>query len=81
MLLEFGPRLAAMEARDFVQRLLLDGLGVRDLLVGDDFRFGHGRAGDYDLCAPWGGRPREGDFGSRTCTPSPTGRSASAAPG
>ena len=54
MLLEFGPRLAAMEARDFVQRLLLDGLGVRYLLVGDDFRFGRGRAGDYELLCSMG---------------------------
>lgn len=54
MLLEFGPRLAAMEARDFVGRLLLDGLEVRYLLVGDDFRFGHGRAGDYDLLRAMG---------------------------
>jgi riboflavin kinase / FMN adenylyltransferase len=54
MVLEFGPRLAAMEARDFVQRLLLDGLGVRYLLVGDDFRFGHGRAGDYELLRTMG---------------------------
>jgi riboflavin kinase/FMN adenylyltransferase len=49
MLLEFSPRLAKMSARDFVQRLLLDGLAVRFLLVGDDFRFGHGREGDYAL--------------------------------
>lgn len=49
MLLEFGSRLAGMGARDFVQRLLLDGLGVQFLLVGDDFRFGRGREGDYAL--------------------------------
>lgn len=54
MLLEFNPRLAAMDARCFVQRLLLDGLGVRFLLVGDDFRFGHGRAGDYALLRSMG---------------------------
>lgn len=54
MLLEFGPRLAAMEAGDFVRRLLLDGLAVRFLLVGDDFRFGHGRAGDYALLRSMG---------------------------
>lgn len=54
MLLEFGPRLASMGAEEFVQRLLLDGLGVRFLLVGDDFRFGHGRAGDYDLLRTMG---------------------------
>ncbi|WP_295399401.1 bifunctional riboflavin kinase/FAD synthetase [uncultured Thiocystis sp.] len=49
MLLAFGHRLAAMDARTFVQRLLIDGLGVRYLLVGDDFRFGQNRAGDYGL--------------------------------
>ncbi len=49
VVLEFGPRLAAMPARDFVNQLLVGGLGVRFLLVGDDFRFGHNREGDYAL--------------------------------
>jgi len=62
MLLEFGPRLAAMEARVFVHRLLLDGLGVRYLLVGDDFRFGHGRTGDYDLLRNMGENAPSGGF-------------------
>ena len=52
--LEFGPRLAGVPAPEFVQRLLLDGLGVRYLLVGDDFRFGRGRAGDYALLRAMG---------------------------
>jgi riboflavin kinase/FMN adenylyltransferase len=49
LLLEFGPRLASMDAQDFIQRVLVEGLGVRFLLVGDDFRFGHNREGDYAL--------------------------------
>ena len=49
LLLEFGPRLAAMDAHEFIRRVLVDGLGVRFLLVGDDFRFGRGRSGDYAL--------------------------------
>lgn len=49
ILLEFGPKLAQMGARTFVRELLVDGLGVRHLLVGDDFRFGRGREGDYAL--------------------------------
>jgi len=49
MLLEFGPRLAAMDAETFIRRLLIDGLGARFLLVGDDFRFGHNRQGDFAL--------------------------------
>jgi riboflavin kinase/FMN adenylyltransferase len=49
MLLEFGHRLAAMDADTFIRRLLIDGLGARFLLVGDDFRFGHNRQGDFAL--------------------------------
>ncbi len=49
VLLEFGPKLAAMPALQFIQELLLDGLSVRYLFVGDDFRFGHGRTGDIAL--------------------------------
>ncbi|WP_295538524.1 bifunctional riboflavin kinase/FAD synthetase [uncultured Thiohalocapsa sp.] len=49
MLLEFGPRLAAMPADAFIDDLLVQGLGVRFLLVGDDFRFGRHRGGDFQL--------------------------------
>jgi len=49
ILLEFAPKLARMEAWEFVQELLVDGLGVRHLLVGDDFRFGCDRKGDFQL--------------------------------
>lgn len=49
MLLEFGPRLAAMPADAFIEQLLVRGLGVRFLLVGDDFRFGRNRGGDFQL--------------------------------
>lgn len=54
MLLEFGPGLAQMAAREFVRELLIDGLGVKHLLVGDDFRFGHGRDGDFHLLEDMG---------------------------
>jgi riboflavin kinase/FMN adenylyltransferase len=49
MLLEFNPHLAAMSADDFVRQVLVEGLGIRYLLVGDDFRFGKGRTGDIEL--------------------------------
>jgi riboflavin kinase/FMN adenylyltransferase len=54
MLLEFGPKLAGMDARAFVRELLVEGLSVRHLLVGDDFRFGRGREGDYGLLEAMG---------------------------
>lgn len=49
LLLPFNERLAALGADAVVQDLLVDGLGVRHLLVGDDFRFGRGREGDVTL--------------------------------
>lgn len=49
VLLEFGPKLANMQADLFVQKLLVDGLDVRYLFVGDDFKFGKGRSGDIEL--------------------------------
>jgi riboflavin kinase/FMN adenylyltransferase len=47
--LEFGAALAGMAAEDFVERVLVGGLGIRHLVVGEDFRFGKGRKGDARL--------------------------------
>jgi riboflavin kinase/FMN adenylyltransferase len=44
----FDDQFRSRSARNFVQQLLVDGLGVRHLVVGDDFRFGQDRAGDFD---------------------------------
>ena len=45
----FDRRFAALTAQNFVSDLLVDRLGVRFLAVGDDFRFGAGRQGDFLL--------------------------------
>jgi len=45
--LPFGARLAALAADRFVEEVLVRGLGVRWLLVGQDFRYGARRAGDF----------------------------------
>ncbi|MCP1438260.1 riboflavin kinase/FMN adenylyltransferase [Erwinia persicina] len=47
--LRFDRRFAALSAHSFVADLLVDKLGVRLLAVGDDFRFGAGREGDFLL--------------------------------
>lgn len=47
--LEFDHRLAALPAERFIEDLLVGQLGVRYLVIGDDFRFGHHRAGDFTL--------------------------------
>jgi riboflavin kinase/FMN adenylyltransferase len=49
LVLHFNSGLAKMEAADFIQRILIDGLNVRHLVVGDDFRFGKERKGDFAL--------------------------------
>ncbi|WP_237060529.1 bifunctional riboflavin kinase/FAD synthetase [Microbulbifer sediminum] len=45
--LQFNERLRSLSADAFVQRVLLDGLAIDHLVVGDDFRFGCDRSGDY----------------------------------
>lgn len=47
--LRFNATLAAMPAAEFIERLLVQGLAVRYLVVGDDFRFGAARAGDFAM--------------------------------
>lgn len=48
-LLRFDRRQASMSAADFIQRILVQGLGVRHVIIGDDFRFGQGRQGDFAM--------------------------------
>ncbi|HTD89888.1 MAG TPA: bifunctional riboflavin kinase/FAD synthetase, partial [Burkholderiales bacterium] len=43
----FNYAFAQIAAQDFIERVLARGLGVRWLQVGDDFRFGSRRAGDF----------------------------------
>ena len=47
--IEFTAKFANLSPVDFVQKVLVNGLGVRFLSVGDDFRFGKDRAGDFNL--------------------------------
>jgi riboflavin kinase/FMN adenylyltransferase len=47
--LRFGPTLAEMAPEEFIERVLVKSLGVRHLTVGDDFRFGRERRGDFAL--------------------------------
>ena len=49
VVLRFDGALAAIEPEAFVRDLLLGPLGMRRLLVGDDFRFGHHGRGDVAL--------------------------------
>jgi len=52
--LSFNESFANMEPETFVDEILLDKLGVQYLAVGDDFRFGHKRKGDFKLLKTMG---------------------------
>ncbi len=52
----FNAGVAAMTPGAFIRDLLVDGIGVRHLVVGDDFRFGHERAGDFHTLVEAGAR-------------------------
>ncbi|MDD3762728.1 MAG: bifunctional riboflavin kinase/FAD synthetase [Nevskiales bacterium] len=56
VLQRFGREFAAMEARDFVRQALVEQLGARAVVIGDDFRFGARRAGDLALLREEGAR-------------------------
>ncbi len=47
-LLRFNQALASTAADDFVQSVLVDTLAARQVVVGEDFRYGKGRQGDID---------------------------------
>lgn len=47
--LAFNRRLRELSADEFVHQVLVDGLRVKHLEIGDDFRFGAGRSGDFDF--------------------------------
>ena len=45
----FNTRFAALTAEQFIEDVLIHGLGVRHLLIGDDFCFGKGRVGNFTM--------------------------------
>ncbi|MCJ7558802.1 MAG: bifunctional riboflavin kinase/FAD synthetase [Gammaproteobacteria bacterium] len=45
--LRFNNAFAALSPDEFVERILVDGMGVRYLVAGDDFRYGRKRMGDF----------------------------------
>lgn len=45
----FNARFAALSAEEFVERILVGCLRVKHLIIGDDFCFGAGRRGDFEI--------------------------------
>ena len=59
---DFGPEIITMEAEDFVEKILLEKLQMKKVIVGEHFRFGYGRRGDAELLLRMG---EECGFGVR----------------
>ena len=66
--LPFNDTLRSLTALSFIQRVLVEGLGVRHLVVGDDFRFGCDRRGDFHLLTDVGAAHGFGVEHTRTFT-------------
>jgi riboflavin kinase/FMN adenylyltransferase len=49
VVLPFNQAFASQQPQAFIEEVLVQGLGVKYVLVGDDFRFGAKRAGDYAM--------------------------------
>ncbi len=47
--LHFDAAMASLTAEDFIAKVLVEGLGVSHVVVGQDFQFGKGRGGNVDL--------------------------------
>ena len=54
LFLRFDQSLANMSAKQFIETILVDKLKVRSVIIGDDFRFGCDRKGDFSLLQKYG---------------------------
>ncbi|MCB1893717.1 MAG: bifunctional riboflavin kinase/FAD synthetase [Zoogloeaceae bacterium] len=58
VVVRFDAHFAALSASDFVEQVLVRGLATRHLFIGDDFRFGARRQGDFSMLCEAGDRHR-----------------------
>ncbi len=47
--LHFNAKLASLSAQDFIQQVLVQGLNIKHMVIGDDFRFGKRQQGDFKI--------------------------------
>lgn len=47
--LNFNQSMSELSAEDYIESILVEGLGVKSFIVGNDFRFGHQRRGDFSM--------------------------------
>ena len=54
LFLNFNQALASMSATEFIETILIDKLKIQSVIIGDDFRFGCDRQGDFSLLQRYG---------------------------
>ena len=54
LIIKFTAEFAAISARDFVKHILMDKLGVKEIVVGYDYTFGHNRQGNITVLREMG---------------------------
>jgi riboflavin kinase/FMN adenylyltransferase len=54
--LAFNKNLASLSADQFIKDILIKGLNVRHLIIGDDFAFGSDRTGNFEMLKSYGKR-------------------------
>ncbi|MDT8282329.1 MAG: bifunctional riboflavin kinase/FAD synthetase [Gammaproteobacteria bacterium] len=54
MFLNFNKKLASMSAAQFIEQVLVEKLKIQSVIIGDDFRFGCDRQGDFSLLQDYG---------------------------
>lgn len=47
--IRFTPKLRDLRAEEFVRKVLVEGLGIQYIVVGDDLHFGRNRSGNFDM--------------------------------
>lgn len=55
-LMRFDAALSQQSPQAYIEQRLIAGLNIKSLIVGNDFRFGHKRAGDFALLKDYGER-------------------------
>lgn len=66
LVLEFTRQMAAQEPEEFVRRYLVEGLNLRELVIGYDYAMGKGRKGNFELLTRLG---QEHGFGVQRLDP------------
>jgi len=54
LVLEFTRQMASLEPEEFVRRYLVEGLNMRELVIGYDYAMGKGRKGNFDMLSELG---------------------------